>query len=210
MKAEPTAPNPSDPDAPAGNIADGHVPPALPASDSEFRRSLWKAASELIVDLGYTYRAQFITGQKMRADAKWLGIPRVILPAGAAAGTATLALFGLGGLAVVFGFAGALAIALEKHFDPIGRANAHTDKGDRLLTAYKDLRYFRDVRLRGSMTSEELEHELAQLRKRADDLRQLEPRQVPQYAYSEARRQVLDGQSEYAGDPLWQDPPDDS
>jgi hypothetical protein len=36
-----------------------------------------------------------------------------------------------------------------------------------------------------------------------------EPRQIPPGVYDEARRQVKDGQSEYAGDPLWRDPPED-
>lgn len=204
-----TAPTQAEPEASLPADAGEPAAPRLPANESEFRRALWTSASELIVDLGYTYREHFITGQKMRDGAKWLEIPRVIFPVVASAGTATLALFGLNQLAIVFGFAGALAIALEKHFDPIGRANAHTDKGDRLLSVSKDLRFFRNVKLRGPMTSAELEHELAQLRKRADDLRMLEPRQVPPYAYPDARRQIADGQSEYAGDPLWQDPPDD-
>jgi hypothetical protein len=92
----------------------------MPEPGSELRRALWEAAGELIVDLGYTCRAHFITGQKMRADAKWIEIPRVTFPVVASAGTATLALFGWTDFAVAFGFAGALAIALEKHFDPIG------------------------------------------------------------------------------------------
>lgn len=185
-------------------------PPAhLPAPGREFRQSLWVQASELIVDLGYAYRAHFIVGQKLRANAKYLGIPRVVLPVVASAGAATLALFGLNQLAVLFGFGGAIIVALERYFDPIGQANAHTEKGDRLLTVWKDLRNFRNVRLRGASTDDQLERELAQIRKRADDLRLTEPRQIPGWAFDEARRQVRDGQSSYVDDPLWQAPPGD-
>ena len=181
----------------------------LPPADRELRRSLWTAASELIVDVGYSYRQHFITGQKMRADAKWIEIPRVVFPVVASAGTATFALFGLNGAAVVFGFFSALAIALERYWDPIGHASAHTDKGDRLLSVWKDLRNFQNVKLRSPASGTELESALAQLRKRADDIRMAEPRQTPRYAYDEARRQINDGQSEYANDPLWRDTPDD-
>ena len=185
------------------------APEGLPPADRELRRSLWTAASELIVDVGYAYRQHFITGQKMRADAKWLEIPRVIFPVAASAGTATFALVGLNGLAVVFGFVSAIVLALGKVLDPIGQANAHSDKGDRLLSVWKDLRYLQNVKLRSPASGTELESALAQLRKRADDIRMAEPRQTPRYAYDEARRQVNDGQSEYTGDPLWRDPPED-
>lgn len=209
MSADTTTPTPAESGAPmAPGSAEG-APASLPASDSDLRQALWVTASELIVDIGYTYRGHFITGQQMRDGAKWLVIPRVILPIGASAGAATFALFGLSGLAVVVGFGGAIAVALEKQFDPIGQANAHTNKGDRLLTVWKDLRYFRNVKLRSATSTAELEHELAQIRKRADDLRLLEPRQIPPRAYAEARRQIMDGQSDYVGDPLWQDPPGD-
>lgn len=207
MKGNVTTPAPAEPEA--GVPAIEQAPNTLPANDPQFRRALWTAAGNLTVDLGYHYRACLIAGQRMRADAKLLQVPRVVLPVLASAGTATLALVGLNGLAVVFGFVGAIMVALEKHFDPVGQANAHTDKGDRLLGVYKDLLYFQNVKLRSAKPSAELEPELAQLRKRADDLRMLEPRQLPPYAYPEARRQVADGQSEYFGDPLWRDPPDD-
>jgi hypothetical protein len=207
MNADETVPTPNEPDVDDPEV---EAPPeGLPQADRILRSALWVTAGELIVDLGYTYRAHFITGQKMRSDAKWLEVPRVIFPVIASAGTATFALFGLNGLAVGFGFFSALAIALERHFDPIGRANAHTDKADRLLSVYKDLRYFQNVKLRSPVSGPELESALAQLRKRADELRMLEPRQIPHYAYEGARRQVKDGQSEYVGDPLWRDPPDD-
>jgi len=190
--------------------AGGPAPSGPPVPDgSEHRRALWVAASELIVDLGYASRAHLITGQRMRARVKWIAIPREILPVVASAGAATLALFGLSDWAVAFGFGGALAVALDKSIDPIGQANAHSDKGDRLLSVCKDVRYFRNVRLSGETSAAEFQHELAQLRRRADDVRMLAPHQLPEYAYSEAQRQVADGQAEYVGDPLWQDPPDD-
>lgn len=184
-------------------------PESLPPADQGLRWALWTSASELIVDLGYTYRQHFITGQKVRADAKWLEVPRVVFPVAASAGTATFALVGLNGLAVVFGFFSAIVLALGKAFDPIGQANAHTDKGDRLLSVCKDLRYLQNVKLRSPASGTELESAFAQLRKRADDIRMAEPRQTPRYAYDQARQQVKDGQSEYHGDPLWRDPPDD-
>jgi hypothetical protein len=182
--------------------------PALQSDPVEFRRALWTSASELIVDLGYTSRAHLVNGQNLRSRAKWLQAPRVVFPVIASAGTATLAIFGWTSLAILFGFGASLAIALEKAFDPIGNANAHTDKGDRLLTVYKDLRYFRNVTLRSGAAEPELERGLAQLRKRADDLRNLEPRQVPQAAYEEARRQINDGQANHKDDALWEDPPE--
>jgi hypothetical protein len=74
-----------------------------------------------------------------------------------------------------------------------------------LLSIYKDLRYFQNVQLRTAVSISELEAALAQLRKRADDLRLLEPRQTPPYAYEEARRQIKDGQADYAEDPLWRE-----
>jgi hypothetical protein len=188
---------------------EAEAPAVLPAGRSDFRGALWVAASELIVDLGYTSRSHFVNGQSLRARAKWLEVPRVVFPVVASAGTATFALFGLTGVAVVFGFGAALAIALEKVFDPIANANAHTDKADRLLTVCKDLRYFRNVTLRSPASEAELERTLTQLRKRADDLRKLEPRQVPQAAYDQARRQIADGQAQHRDDPLWQDPPAD-
>lgn len=184
-------------------------PEGLPPADQDLRRALWTAASELIVDLGYTYRQHFITGQKMRADAKWIVVPRIVFPVIASAGTATFALFGLQQAAVVFGFFSAVAIALEKFWDPIGQANAHSDKGDRLLSVWKDLRYFQNVKLRSPASGTELESAFAQLRKRADDIRISEPRQTPAWAYAIARAQLTDGQSEYQGDPLWRDPPGD-
>lgn len=184
-------------------------PESLPPADRELRRALWVTAGELIVDLGYTYRAHFITGQRLRSDAKWLEIPRVVFPVAASAGTATFALFGLYGLAVVFGFFSAIVLALGKAFDPMGQANTHSDKGDRLLSVWKDLRYFQNVKLRSPASGTELDSALAQLRKRADDIRMAEPRQTPPYAYEQARRQVADGQSAYVGDPLWREPPED-
>jgi len=190
--------------------AEPEAPPeGLPPADRELRRALWTAAGELIVDLGYSYRAHFITGQRMRDRAKWLEVPRVVFPVAASAGTATFALFGWNSLAILFGFISAVVLALGKAFDPIGQANAHSDKGDRLLSVYKDLRYLQNVKLRSPASGTELESAFGQLRKRADDIRMSEPHQIPPGVYDEARRQVKDGQSEYAGDPLWRDPPED-
>ena len=196
---------------PAETLAAPADPPQLPGTVKQLRLALWTMASELIVDLGYTYRAHFIVGQRMRSKwwAKALVFLRAVLPVSATAGTAAFALFGLKDLAVVLGFGAALVLALERAFNPIGEANAHSDKGDRLLTVYKDIRYFRRAKILGPAPAAELEQQFAQLRKRADDLRMVEPRQLPGYAYDEARRQINDQQSEYVGDPLWQDAPED-
>lgn len=186
------------------------APTELPVRSAEFRRALWVQASELIVDTGYSYRAHLIVGQERRAQAKWLGIPRVVLPVAASAGTAVLALIGLDKIVVgAFGFIGAIVVALEKYFDPIGQANAHSDKGDRLLTLYKDLRFFRNVRLRGPSPDDQLEGDFTALRERGDHLREGEPRQIPYWAYQRAKQQIDAGQAKHVGDPLWQDPPGD-
>lgn len=208
MSADATPPIPAELTAPAPEGGPDPRPVELPVRSPELRRALWVQASELIVDTGYNYRAHLIIGQKRRAQAKWLGIPRVILPVVAAAGTAFLALIGIDKIAVAgFGFIAAIVVALERYFDPIGQANAHSDKGDRILTLHKDLRFFRNVRLRGQEPVDQLEREYAALLKRGNALRESEPRQYPSWAYDEARRQIRDGQSEYLDDPLWQEPP---
>jgi hypothetical protein len=169
---------------------------------------LWVQASELIVDTGYNYRAHLIVGQTRRGQAKFLGIPRVVLPVAATAGTAFLALIGLDKLVVAgFGFIAAIVVALEKYVDPIGQANAHSDKGDRLLSLFKELRFYRNVRLRGTESLEQLEREYAALLERANQLRESQPRQYPSWAYDKAKAEIAAGQSSYLDDPLWQDPP---
>lgn len=195
---------------PINNSSEMEAPPeGLPPADGELRRALWIVAGELIVDLGYSFRAHFITAQRIRDRAKWLEVPRIVFPVAASAGTATFALFGWNNLAIIFGFASAVVLALGKALDPIAQANAHSDKGDRMLSVYKDLRYFQNVKLRSAVSGTELESALGQLRKRADDVRMAKPRQVPSGVYDEARLQVKDGQSEYLGDPLWRDAPED-
>lgn len=153
MTADPNPTKP--PEQPLAVPGDADQAPAsLPAASPELRRALWTQASELIVDTGYNYRAHLIVGQKRREQAKFLGVPRVVLPVAASAGTAFLALIGFDKVGVVaFGFIGAIVVALEKYFDPIGQANAHSDKGDRLLTLYKDLRSFRNLRFAGPSPS---------------------------------------------------------
>jgi len=175
-----------------------------------YRRAMWLQANELLIDLAYNNRSHFNVGQRTRARVKWLGVPRAVLPVFASAGTAFLALFGVGkDIVVAFGFAAAMVVALDHYFDPLRHANAHTDKGDRLLTLYKDVRYFRNVRLRSGASDDMLERELAALRQRDDQLRKTEPRQVPEWAFNKARAQINDNQADYAHDPLWVDPPED-
>ena len=209
MTADPNPTKP--PEQPLAVPGDADQAPAsLPAASPELRRALWTQASELIVDTGYNYRAHLIVGQKRREQAKFLGVPRVVLPVAASAGTAFLALIGFDKVGVVaFGFIGAIVVALEKYFDPIGQANAHSDKGDRLLTLYKDLRSFRNLRLRGTEPLDQLEREYAALLERGNQLREAEPRQYPSWAYDQAKAQIAAGQSSYLDDPLWQDPPAD-
>jgi hypothetical protein len=197
-----TMPSPDDAAAPP--------PEAFPDRSAERRRALWVQASELIVDTGYNYRAHLKVGQKRREQAKWLGIPRVAIPVAASAGTALLALIGIDKIAVAaFGFIGALVVVLEKYIDPIGQANAHTDKGNRLLTLYKDLRFYRNTRLRGTDPVDQLEHGFAALLDRGNELRSAEPRHYPDWAYERAKAEIGAGHSSYTDDPLWQDPPDD-
>jgi hypothetical protein len=209
MTAEPQPSKPTEQPPTVPGDADP-APRALPTPSPELRRALWTQASELIVDTGYNFRAHLIVGQKRREQAKLLGIPRVVLPVVASAGTAFLALIGLDKVVVVaFGFIGAIVVALEKYFDPIGQANAHSDKGDRLLTLYKDLRSFRNIRLRGAEPLDQLEREYAALLERGNELRESEPRQYPSWAYDQAKAEIAAGQSSYLDDPLWQDPPAD-
>jgi len=200
----------ADATVPAPDDAAAPPPEALPDQISEHRRALWVQASELIVDTGYNYRAHLKVGQKRREQAKWLGIPRVALPVAASGGTALLALIGIDRIAVAaFGFVGALVVVFEKYIDPIGQANAHTDKGNRLLTLYKDLRFYRNTRLRGTEPVGQLEHEFAALLERGNELRSVEPRHYPDWAYQQAKAEIAAGHSSYIDDPLWQDPPDD-
>lgn len=210
MSADATSRTGNDPGPAAPEDADDPARIELGARSAELRRALWVQASELIVDTGYNYRAHLIVGQKRRAQAKWLGIPRVVLPVAASGGTAFLALIGLDKVVVVgFGFIAAIVVALERYIDPIGQANAHSDKGDRLLTLHKDLRLFRNVRLRGLEPVGQLEREYAALLERGNQLRESEPRQYPSWAYDQAKTQIAAGQSSYFDDPLWQDPPDE-
>jgi hypothetical protein len=164
----------------------------------------------MVVDATYSSRAHFIAAQWSRRHANILGIPVVVLSVAASTGAGALAVLGADKAVVaLLAFVAAVMVALERHFDPSGKADAHSLKGDRYLTIRNEARLFQSTRLRSSDPQPVLDQEFRLLRFRYDQLRETAPRQLPDGAYDEARRQVIDGQATYDGDPLWVGAPED-
>jgi hypothetical protein len=164
----------------------------------------------MVVDATYSSRAHFIAGQWLRRQATVFGIPVVILTVATSLGAGTFAVLGLDAAVVaLLAFASAVMVALEKHFDPSRKADAHSLKGDRYLTLRNEARLFQSTRIRSGDVQGVLEQEFRLLRFRYDQLRESPPRQLPDGAYDEARRQIRDKQAGYEDDPLWIAAPDD-
>lgn len=189
---------------PEGDTAGRKAPPR------NARVGLWEEASMMVVDASYSSRAHFIAGQWSRRRASVFGVPVVILSVAASTGAGTFAVLGVDKAVVaLLAFAAAIMVALERHFDPSGNADAHSLKGDRYLTIRNEARLFQSTRIRSGDPQPVLDQEFRLLRFRYDQLRESAPRQLPKGAYDEARRQIQDKQASYEDDPLWVPAPDD-
>lgn len=186
------------------------TPSASETSKKTIRVAMWEEASNMVTDASYSSRAHFIAGQSLRDRAKFLGVPAALLSVVASAGAGVAAIIGIDkGWIALLAFAGALIAALDRYFDPIGQANAHSLKGDRYLTLRNEARFYREARLRSTDTETILQRDFLALRHRYDELRESAPHQVPSWAYDRARAQIADGQADYVGDPTWVPAPDD-
>lgn len=174
------------------------------------RDGLWNETSMMVVDASYSSRAHFIAGQQSRRWASIFGVPVVMFSVAASSSAAVLALLGIDKAWVaVFAFAAAVIVALERNFDPSGKADAHSLKGDRYLTIRNEARLFQNTRIRSTDQDSVLQQEFKLLRHRYDQLREADPRQLPPGVYDAAAEQIKQGQASYENDPLWVAAPSD-
>jgi len=184
-------------------------PPPLPAEGLELRRAHWIAATQMIVDATWSARSL------QKAAARWatisllLGLPASVVAALTAAGAGAAALLSkVPLLTAILALVAAVIAAAKAVLKPDETYQGYARKGASYLALRNDTRQFRSIRLRTpAIDAQELEKDLSALNQRLNSLGQQPPIRIPTWAYNEAKRSVAKGESEYAGDPFWEEPP---
>lgn len=176
----------------------------------EFRRSLWRGATEIIVDSTWSARSLQKAAAHWAIVVLWLGVPASVIGALTAAGAGVAAAFvrGIPALAVTLAVVAALVAGMKAVLKPEETHQGYASKGAAYLALRNDTRHFRNVRLRTQgRKAQELEEELTALKNRLNALGQQPPIRIPTWAYNRAKKSIEAGESSYAGDPFWEEPP---
>ncbi len=185
-------------------------PDRAPADlDVEFKRAVWHEASQIIVDSTWSARSL------QKAAARWativvvLGLPANVIATVTAAGAGAAAVFVRNTtVTAVLALIAAVIAGSKAVLRPEDTYQGYASKGSAYLALRNDTRHFRSVRLRtAGVTPAELEQEVKALTTRLNALTQQPPLRIPTWAYQRAKQSIEAGESDYAGDPFWEDPP---
>jgi len=175
----------------------------------ELRRSLWKGASEIIVDTTWTARSFQIAAGEWSKVALLLGLPANVIGTVTAAGAGAAAIFlHTPAVTATLALIAAVLAGVKAAMKPEDTYQGYALKGSAYLALRNDTRHFRNVRLRlPAVPIGELESELKALNARLNALVQQPPLRSPSWAYNRAKRSVEAGESDYTPDHFWEEPP---
>jgi hypothetical protein len=190
-----------------------HETPAVaqvPADLSlDYQRSLWRGATEIIVDSTWSARSL------QKAAARWstiilaLGLPANIITTVTAAGAGAAAVFVHNPLVTApLALTAAVIAGMKSVLKPEETYHGYASKGADYLALRNDARHFRNVRLRSAGAgADDLANELKALTDRLNALTHRPPTRIPTWAYRQAKQSIEAGESDYQGDRFWEDPP---
>jgi hypothetical protein len=177
--------------------------------DVDFNRAVWREASEIIVDSTWSARSL------QKAAARWasiilvLGLPANVIATVTAAGAGAAAIFVRNAtVTAVLALVAAVIAGTKAVLKPEDTYQSYASKGSAYLALRNDTRHFRSVRIRTpGVTASELEQEVKALTTRLNALAHQPPLRIPTWAYTQAKRSIEAGESDYTGDRFWEEPP---
>lgn len=159
----------------------------------EFRAKLAAEADRLEEDCLYSAKGHFESAKTWSRWNLWLGIPAVLLAAGAGAAKDTPEL--ASGLA----FAAAAVTAVLTFLKPSDRASSHQRAGALYNSLKNRARFFRTIELTRQPFPSTLEKRLRLLCEERNQLGEASP-EIPPAAFARARRGIEEGEAEYRAD----------
>jgi hypothetical protein len=177
--------------------------------DVDLKRSMWRAATEIIVDATWSARSL------QKAAARWssivliLGLPANVIGTVTAASAGAAAIFvRTPAVTASLALVAALIAGTKAVLKPDETYQGYASKGAGYLALRNDTRHFRNVRLvMPAAEPDQLEADLKALTSRLNALSQQPPIRVPTWAYDQAKGSIEAGESDYTGDRFWEDPP---
>jgi hypothetical protein len=184
-------------------------PPPSGHLDVELQRSIWNAATEIIVDATWSARSLQKAASRWATVRLYLGLPANVIASVTAAGAGAAAVVAhVPALTATLALVAAVIIGAKAVLQPEETYQGYAGKGAAYLALRNDTRYFRNVRLRIPGASPgELENELKALTSRLNALTQQPPLRIPSWAYEQAQRSIEAGESDYTGDRFWEEAP---
>lgn len=171
------------------------------AALTPLRFELRDEAERLHEDSLYSEKNNFEAGQWWSQFNDKAGAPGEILTTILAGGAGiNVLLDGQPLLTAGLAIASAVISALRTFFKPAEKAEAYTLKGSRYNAIRNEARIFRNVDVASGLSDDELRQKLDDLRKRYNDLNQMEPLVMPRRHFEAARRNIEAGEPAYAID----------
>jgi hypothetical protein len=135
-----------------------------------------------------TARCHFITSDRWARVHLWLGVPATIMAA--IAGASALSQFAASNLIAAFlGITVATLTALATFLDPGGRASAHQNAGNKILSISNDARMFSEIECLQAENIEEITQQLKILANRLNELNENSPL-IPEWAFKKNRERL--------------------
>lgn len=169
-----------------------------------FKRNMVEETKKLLIDCIYSGRSHQQAGQFWMAMYHRIGIPSAILGALLGLGSAGTAIFGDKYMAAMLAILSVVASGTMKFLKPDERADEHLIKGAQYISLRNKVRIYHKLETE-FLSEKEAMSMLSGFRNEYDTLNLKPPRNVPYFAYKNAKKSIAEGESDYHNDPLWKD-----